>query len=264
MAPSPEADSPAFVRPPEDVLEAQEVQADRGLGGHEVARRQEEHGPNRLRESRRKPWWRIVLDQFKGLVVILLLVAAVIAAAFGQLVEAVAIAAALVLNAVIGFVTEWKALQSMEALKRLGQMTARVRRDGEEQEIPAAELVPGDVVLLAEGEMIPADLRLVEVENLQCNEAALTGESVPVSKTTAPLEDEDTPLADRENMVWSGTAVSRGGATGVVVATGMDTEIGRISEMVEAAEEETTPLERRLEGLGKRLVYLVEIGRAHV
>ncbi len=252
-----DASRPPFLRPVDELLDSLEVARERGLSAGTASRRLEETGPNRLRKSGRKPWWRVALDQFKSLVVILLLVAAAIAAVFGQLVEAVAIAAALVINAVIGFVTEWKALQSMEALRRMGQMSARVRRDGEEREVPSSELVPGDVVLLGEGEMVPADLRLVEVENLQCNEAALTGESVPVSKTTDPLEDPETPLAERENMVFSGTAVSRGGAEGVVVATGMDTEIGRISAMVEEAEEETTPLERRLEGLGKRLIYLV-------
>ncbi len=257
MSPDNDARRPPFLRPVDELLDGLEVAQEQGLAGDTVARRLEETGPNRLRESQRKPWWRVALDQFKGLVVILLLVAAAIAAVFGQLVEAVAIAAALVLNAVIGFVTEWKALQSMEALKRMGQMTARVRRDGEAREVPSSELVPGDVVLLGEGEMVPADLRLLEVENLQCNEAALTGESVPVSKTVDPLEDPETPLAERENMAFSGTAVARGTAEGLVVATGMDTEIGRISAMVEEAEEETTPLERRLEGLGKRLVYLV-------
>ncbi|MBS0002376.1 MAG: cation-transporting P-type ATPase [Thioalkalivibrio sp.] len=257
MSPDNEAPRPAFLRPADELLESLEVARERGLSAGMVSRRLEETGPNRLRKSERKPWWRVALDQFKSLVVILLLVAAAIAAAFGQMVEAVAIAAALVINAVIGFVTEWKALQSMEALKRMGQMSARVRRDGEERKVPSSELVPGDMVLLGEGEMVPADLRLVEVENLQCNEAALTGESVPVSKTTDRLEDPEIPLAERENMAFSGTAVSRGAAEGVVVATGMDTEIGRISAMVEEAEEEATPLERRLEGLGKRLIYLV-------
>jgi Ca2+-transporting ATPase len=257
VSPEKDATRPPFLRPADEILDRLEVTRERGLTGDAVARRLEEIGPNRLRKSRRKPWWRVALDQFKSLVVILLLVAAAIAAAFGQLVEAMAIGAALVLNALLGFVTEWKALQSMEALKRMGQMTAQVRRGGKEREVPSSELVPGDVVLLREGAMVPADLRLLGVENLQCNEAALTGESVPVSKTTDPLEDPETPLAERENMAFSGTAVSRGAAEGVVVATGMDTEIGRISAMVEDATDEITPLERRLEGLGKRLVYLV-------
>lgn len=251
--------SPPFLQSPADVLSRMEVDLERGLSRDEAQKRLQRVGPNRLEETKQKPWWRILIDQFQSLVVILLLVAAVTATAFGQIVEGIAIAAALVINAVIGFFTEWKALQSMEALKRLGQMTAFVRRDGEVREIPTVDIVPGDVVLVGEGEVIPADLRLIKVENLQCNESALTGESIPVSKHSERLDDAEATLAERENMAFSSTAVSRGTAEGVVIATGMDTEIGRISELVAEAEEEVTPLERRLEGLGRRLIYLVII-----
>ncbi len=228
-----------------------------GLTDAEAEERRQQYGPNRLRESEQKSWRRILYEQFTSLVVILLLIASVTAMAFGQIVEGIAIAAALVINAAIGFVTEYKALQSMEALRRIGQVDALVRRGGETREVPADALVPGDIVLLTEGEVVPADLRLLSTENLQANESALTGESVPVDKTTEPLEGDEAPLAERSNMVFSGTSVSRGAAECVVVATGMDTEIGRISRLVEGAEDTATPLERRLERLGQKLIYVV-------
>ncbi len=250
-------EQPAYARPTGDVLDALNVSAEEGLTQAEAEARTEKFGPNRLRESERKSWRRILFEQFTSLVVILLLIASVTAAAFGQIVEGIAIAAALVINAAIGFVTEFKALQSMEALRRIGQINALVHRDGDTREVPADVLVPGDIVLLTEGEVVPADLRLLTTENLQCDESALTGESVPVDKTTEPLDEAEPPLAERSNMVFSGTSVSRGAAEGVVVATGMDTEIGRISELVEGADDDATPLERRLERLGQKLIYVV-------
>jgi Ca2+-transporting ATPase len=238
-------------------LKGLSVDAASGLGKTKVEHRREKYGANRLRERERKSVWAIIVAQFKSLVVILLLFASLTALAFGQVVEGIAIAAALAINALIGFVTELRAMRSMEALRKMGRTTATVLRGGERMEIDAADLVPGDIVVLAEGEVVPADLRLVDIEVLQCNEAALTGESVPVTKSTDPLEEQDPPLAERRNMAFSGTAVTRGEGVGVVVATGSDTEIGRISEMVEGAEDEATPLERRLERLGQRLIYLV-------
>ena len=248
---------PAYALSSADVLSALDVSREKGLTDAEAEERRRHYGPNRLRESEQKSWKRILYEQFTSLVVILLLIASVTAAAFGQIVEGIAIAAALVINAAIGFVTEYKALQSMEALRRIGQVDALVRRGGETREVPADALVPGDIVLLTEGEVVPADLRLLSTENLQADESALTGESVPVDKTTEPLEGDEPPLAERSNMVFSGTSVSRGAAEGVVVATGMDTEIGRISELVEGAEDTATPLERRLERLGQKLIYVV-------
>ncbi len=249
--------APAHTLPAADVLTALDVAAEEGLTDAEAGARIERYGPNRLRESEQKSWQRILYEQFTSLVVILLLIAAITAAAFGQIVEGIAIAAALVINAAIGFVTEFKALQSMEALRRIGQVSALVRRDGETREVPADALVPGDIVVLTEGEVVPADLRLLTTENLQCNESALTGESVPVDKATDPLDQDDPPLAERSNMVFSGTSIARGAAEGVVVATGMDTEIGRISKLVEGADDDATPLERRLERLGQKLIYVV-------
>lgn len=249
----------AYARSADEILKEFAVRLDTGLDPKAVEQRQQEYGRNELREAKQKSPWAIFIDQFKSPVVILLLVAALTATVFGQIVEGIAIAAALVINAAIGFFTEFQALRSMEALRKMGQTTATVRRNGEEQEINAADLVPGDVVILTEGEIVPADIRLIEIENLQCNESALTGESVPVAKSPEPIQEEQPPLAERSNMAFSGTAVTRGAAEGVVVATGMGTEIGRISELVEEAEEAVTPLERRLEKLGQRLIYLVII-----
>ncbi|RRQ21000.1 cation-translocating P-type ATPase [Thiohalobacter thiocyanaticus] len=248
---------PVYRQHAQEVLDRLDVEPGKGLGAQAASERLATSGPNRLREMEQIPAWRILLDQFTSPVVVLLLIAAILAALFARLVEAVAISAALLINAVIGFVTEWRARESIESLKRMGRMQARVRRDGRIDEIPADELVPGDIVLLQEGEMVPADLRLIETENLECNEAALTGESVPVAKATDPVDE--VPLAERSSMVYSGTAVTRGEAEGVTVATGMDTEIGRISALVESAQTGATPLERRLERLARRLIYLVVV-----
>lgn len=207
-------------------------------------------------------WWTrrrgplgILLDQFKSLVVLLLLAASLAALLFDRVVEAVAIALALLVNGAIGFTLEYQAVRSMAALARLGEVRTRVRREGREQIVPAADLVPGDLVLLDAGDQVPADLRLVEAEGLACDESALTGESLPVTKDTGPVAP-GADLAERTGMAYRGTAVTQGTAAGVVVGTGMHTEIGRLSTLVQQAEGELTPLERRLEGLGRRLVGL--------
>ncbi len=194
-------------------------------------------------------------DQFKGLIPLLLVIAAVLALAFGNLVETAAIGAALIINAMIGFFTEFRAVRSMEALTKLNKVTAKVLREGGIQELSAADLVPGDVVVIDGGDLVTADLRLIEANKLEAGEAALTGESVPVSKALSAL-DESTPLAERYNMLFKGTSVTRGSGKGVVVAGGMDTELGRISSLVREAEEEKTPLEKRLDRLGRRLVWV--------
>lgn len=247
----------AYRRKVRDVLSSLDVDQGRGLSAGEVQHRRAEYGLNRLKEAQKKSLWSILLNQFRSLVVILLLFASGVAAVFGQMIEAIAIAAALVINAGIGFVTELSAARSMEALQKMGQVTARVLRGGTEESVEAQALVPGDIVLLREGEVVTADLRLVTAETLQMNESALTGESEPVSKQTEPLEGGDVPLAERANIAFRGTGVSRGEGSGVVVATGLSTEIGQISEMVDDADEDTAPLQKRLEGLGKRLIWLV-------
>ena len=227
----------------------------RGLDVAEAARRLERFGPNTLRAAPRRSAWQVLVAQFRSLLVGLLAAAAVLSAAFGQWVEALAVVVVLVLNAAIGFVTELRAVRSMEALRSLGRVHATVRRGGRLQTVEADALVPGDVVVLEGGDVVTADLRVTQASKLQANESALTGESLPVSKRVAPVA-EDAPLAERLSMLYKGTSITRGSGEGVVVATGMSTELGRISQLVAEAEDETTPLERRLNRLGQRLVWV--------
>jgi len=238
-----------------EVLEALHVSGDDGLGSSEVQKRRRAYGPNRLRGAESKNAWRILVEQFKSLIVLLLAVAAGLSFAFGEWVEGVAVAVVIAINTAIGFITELKAVRSMEALQRMGSVDAKVRREGQAKVIPAEKLVPGDIVLLAGGDVVTADLRLIEASRLQVNESALTGESVPVGKGVKPVA-EGAPLAERSSIVFKGTAVTRGAGEGVVVATGMQTELGRISSLVEEAEEEVTPLEKRLKQLGRRLIWV--------
>jgi Ca2+-transporting ATPase len=232
-----------------------DVSVDQGLSATEVKERRERYGRNRLRDTETRSAWDILIEQFKSVIVALLATAAVLSFAFGEVIEGVAIAVVILINAAIGFVTELRAVRSMEALQELSQVSAKVRRDGQVKEIPAEEIVPGDVVLVDGGDIVTADLRLFEASKLQANESALTGESTPVGKQTDPVE-EDVPLAERASMLFKGTAVTRGAGKGVVVATGMDTELGHISSLVEEAEEEITPLEKRLSQLGHRLIWV--------
>jgi Ca2+-transporting ATPase len=229
------------------------VTPERGLSEAEVHARRRRFGPNRLRQIRPRSAWRILLDQFTSLIVVLLAGAAVLSFLFGRAVEALAIGAVLVINGAIGAASELRAVRSMEALRRLGSVRARVRRDGVAREVDAAELVPGDLVLLEGGDVVTADLRLVAASKLQADESTLTGESVPVTKNFEPCA-EDAPLAERRCMLFKGSSVTRGAAEAVVVATGMATELGRISALVEEAKEEITPLEKRLDRLGQRLI----------
>ena len=243
-------------RPVEEVLSEFRVDTESGLSRSEVRQRKKRFGPNRLREARRRSGWRILVDQFKSVVLVVLLVAAVLAFAVGELPEGIAVLAVVLLNGLIGFTTEWQAVRSMEALSRIGTRRVRVRRDGQEREVAIDDLVPGDVVFQEGGDVAPADLRLIEANNLRVDEAALTGESVAVVKRTEPAEP-DAPLAERHSMVFRGTTVTEGSAEGVVVATGMQTELGRIAEMVEGAEKQATPLQHRLDQLGSRLAWAV-------
>ena len=248
----------AHARPVDELLEQLGVDPDTGLDEAEAARRRREHGANRLEQTSRRGAWSILIDQAKSLIFALLLVAAALSFGFGEIVQGVAILIALVINVAIGFAAELQARRSMEALKSLERVEARVRRAGRILEIPAEGLVPGDIVLLDAGELVPADLRLIAASNLQCDEASLTGESVPVGKSAAPLA-ADTPLAERRNMAFKGTAVANGSGLGVVVAIGAATEIGRIARLTEQAEEEATPLERRLDQLARRLLVVILI-----
>ena len=244
-----------WTRPWREILEVLGVTGTEGLEDKEAKRRRKQYGRNRLRSAKSKSAWAILAEQFRSLLVALLAVAAVLSIAFGEWVEGVAILAVILVNAAIGFVTELRAVRSMEALQRMGSVDAKVRRAGQVQEIPAEKLVPGDIVILEGGDIVTADLRLIEASKLQADESALTGESVPVDKQVEPV-DEEAPLAERASMVHKGTAVTRGSGEGVVIATGMDTELGHISSLVEEAEEKSTPLEERLDKLGRRLVWI--------
>ncbi|MDO8418826.1 MAG: HAD-IC family P-type ATPase [Rubrivivax sp.] len=225
----------------------------RGLTSAEAQRRTAEHGANALPAAPPRPLWRTLVHQFKSPLIYILFVAAVLAVALGHHGDAAVILAVVVVNALIGTFQEGRAERSMAALRRLAGLRVRVVRDGREAQLEARELVPGDVLLLAAGDAVGADARLVELAQLQVAEAALTGESVPVGKTLAALP-EATSLADRRNMVYSGTHVTAGRARAVVVATGAHTEVGRIAGLTEGAQEPTTPLERRIEQFGRWLV----------
>ncbi|MEF8874123.1 MAG: cation-transporting P-type ATPase [Candidatus Thermoplasmatota archaeon] len=240
------------------VLDQYGVSLEQGLDEKEVKKRRKKFGRNKLKETKKKSRLKILVEQFKSFLVILLGVAAIISLIINEVIEGISILAVLVVNAIIGFVTEARAVSSMEALREMTRIDTHVRRKGEVKNIPANELVPGDIVPLQSGDMVPADLRVVESSKLQADEAALTGESIPVSKTSEAIE-EDVPLAERENMLYKGTYLTRGTAEGVVVSTGTETELGQISESIEEAEEETTPLEKKLNTLGQKLIPLLVV-----
>lgn len=238
------------------VAKSFEVDPSSGLSSAEVAQRRSRYGDNALRTTQSRAVWRILLDQFKSLVVALLAVAAVVAWLTGDEVEAIAILVVLGLNALIGFLTEWQAGRALNALRLSSHTTARVRRDQREAMIDTAELVPGDVVILNAGDRVPADLRLLEAASLRAEESALTGESAPVEKAATAVT-ADAVLAERYSMLYLGTMIAAGRALAVVTATGAQTEMGRIGHLVASVPDESTPLERRLDELGRHLVMLV-------
>lgn len=250
-----EGDLPAWSLSTEEILDRFGVSIERGLTENEAHRRRQEYGQNVLRRIQERSLVEILVAQFKSLVVGLLAVASLSALLFGQWLEGLAIGVVLGLNAAIGFTTELRAVRSMEALRELSRVDAVVRRDGQLRSIVADDLVPGDIVQIEAGDIVSADVRLVESNGILANESALTGESTPIEKSSDAIP-ADTPLPDRKNMLFKGTGVSRGSGLGVVVSTGMSTELGRISELVEQAEQEITPLEQRLSTLGRRLVWL--------
>jgi Ca2+-transporting ATPase len=237
---------------------ARELAADvtRGLSGGEVARRREQHGWNALAEAPPVPIWKKLLGQFKELVIWILIVAAIIAGVMGEWADTAAILAIVLVNGIIGFLQEEKAGRALAALQKLSSPMAKVMRDGTLQSVPAREMVPGDRIELEAGDNIPADSRLLTAFSVRVQEAALTGESVPVDKDASCVLNENAPLGDRRNMVYMGTEIAAGKASAVVVTTGMNTELGNIAGLLERSEPEPTPLQRRLAELGKVLVVV--------
>ena len=254
---------PAYRQPYDAVVTALDTDARRGLSREEALRRLDRYGRNELAAEAPVPGWKRFLAQFRDTLVILLLAATAVSAGLWLVeresdlpYEAIAIAAVVLLNAIMGYVQESRAESAVTALREMAAALARVVRDGEHHSIPAAELVPGDVVVLEEGDTIPADARLIHSTALHAAEAALTGESVPVSKGVAAASGE-MPLGDRDNMVFSGTAVSYGRGRAVVVATGMHTEMGRIAGMLHGVRDEPTPLQQELDRVGRVLGTVV-------
>ncbi len=240
----------------EAVLRELNVDTAHGLSDDEVARRREQYGSNELIERGGKHPLRILWQQFTSTMVLILIVAAVVSGLLGKTTETVAIAAIVILFGILGFVQEYRAEQAMAALKKLAVPIVRVVRGGERRELSARELVPGDVVLLEAGSAVPADVRLVESVNLRIQEAVLTGESEAVEKNTDALAAESLPLGDRVNLGYMGTAVTYGRGTAVVVGTGMATELGKIAALIQNVDESSTPLQRRLDGVGKLLALV--------
>ena len=230
-----------------------DVDPKEGLSESEAEARRHKYGANELRAYKPQSLWSIFFRQFKSLIVVLLVFAAVVAFAFGETVEGWAIVIVIALNTLIGFVVELRAIRSMEALYAMSRVHAHVKRNGVLKQAPAEALVPGDVVHIEGGDVIAADIRLLKASKLQADESALTGESLPVGKAIEPV-DESAVLAERSSMLYKGTYVSRGTGEGIVTATGMRTELGTITSLVMEAEEESTPLEKRLEQLGHKLI----------
>ena len=236
----------------------------KGLTAEQVRTRQAQFGPNELQEAPRRGFWRMLLDQFNQFLVLILIVAAIVSALIGwsefnrtgnttEFVDAIAIMAIVILNAILGVVQEGRAEEALAALKKMSAPNARVLRDGYTQTVPSRELVPGDVVILDTGNYIPGDVRLIESANLRIEEASLTGESVAVGKDAQDVLPAETVLGDQHNMAFMSTVVTYGRGQGLVVATGMSTEIGKIAEMIQAYEEEPTPLQVKLDQLGRTL-----------
>ena len=226
---------------------------DNGLSEPVVVARAQDYGPNELKEPRRPTYLKRILDQLKSFVVLLLIVASLVSAALGDWVEAAAIMAIVVLNAVLGVIQEGKAEEALASLKKMAAPEAHVLRGGHRVTLPARELVPGDLVLLEAGNVVPADVRLAESINLKVDESALTGESVAVQKHAEHILKPEAALGDRSNSAYMGTMVTYGRGSGIVIGTGMNTQIGLIAEMIQSFEEEQTPLQKKLDELARSL-----------
>jgi Ca2+-transporting ATPase len=227
-----------------------------GLDEAMVEAQRRRFGPNELQEKEKKPAWVIFLSQFKDFMILVLVAAAIVSGVVGDLTDTVIILVIVLLNAILGFVQEYRAEKAMEALKRMATLQARVVREGAVLSIPSSGIVPGDLVLLEAGNAVPADVRLVETHSLRIDESALTGESVPVDKNEDAIEADEIPLGDRFNMAYKGTLVTNGRAKAVAVQTGMQTEIGRIAGMLQQPDT-VTPLQKRMHDFGRKLSYII-------
>lgn len=227
-----------------------------GLTTKVAAEKIRQYGKNELQEKKKKPAWLLFLSQFKDFMILILIAAAVISGMVGDLIDTIVILVIVLLNAIMGFVQEYRAEKAMAALKKMAAPQATVLRDGHPVHLSSAELVPGDVVLLEAGNAVPADLRLTEAHSLRMEESSLTGESVPVDKTSDTLPEDDLPIGDRFNMAWKGTLITAGRGKGIVVATGMNTEIGKIAGLLQE-EESITPLQKRMADFGKKISWLI-------
>ncbi|MEB3101249.1 calcium-translocating P-type ATPase, SERCA-type [Ferviditalea candida] len=237
-----------------EILSAYQLQPTKGLSDKEARDRLEQYGRNELSEGKKISPLTLFLNQFKDFMVLVLVGATLISGMLGEYLDAITIVMIILMNGILGFAQEFRAERSLRALKALSAPVAKVIRNSAVMQIPAIELVPGDLVLLDNGDRIPADIRFIETNNLYVEESALTGESVPVGKHSKVIDEEDVPLGDQKNMGFMGTMVTRGTAQGVVIRTGMDTEMGKIADLIQNTEEMQTPLQQRLEQLGKILI----------
>ncbi|HEY8661057.1 MAG TPA: cation-translocating P-type ATPase [Hanamia sp.] len=227
-----------------------------GLSAAEAEKKLLQIGPNQLQEGKKKTIAGILLAQFKDVMILILLAAAIISGFIGDITDTIVILVIVILNAIIGFIQEYRAEKAMQALKQMAITEAKVLRDAITTWLPATELVPGDIVMLEAGNAVPADIRIIESINIKIEEAALTGESQAVDKITFPLEADNLPIGDRKNIAFKGTFVTYGRGTGIVIATGMQTELGRIAKMLQE-EDVLTPLQQRMASFGKKLSVLV-------
>jgi Ca2+-transporting ATPase len=248
-----DTDPPRWHTLPVDEAMARLESGRQGLSQAEASRRLQVHGPNELQSLGRETAWHIFVSQFKNVLILILLAGTIISGFLGHTLEAVVITVIVLLAVLLGFIQEYRAGRALEALKKMAAPVARALRDGREEALPARDLVPGDVVVLRAGDRVPADTRLTEAVNLSIDEGALTGESAPVEKTVAPIDDPGLPLGDRRNLSYAGTMVVYGRGQGLVVSTGMSTEVGQIARMVETVEVARTPLQDNLDRLGGTL-----------
>ena len=245
-----------YRKTPQQALEAQNASAE-GLSAQEARRRAEQYGPNKLSEGKKKSTLQVFLEQFKDLMVLILIIAAVISAFSGNVESTIVIFAVLVLNAILGTVQYEKAEKSLESLKAMASPTAKVMRGGVRVEIPSADVVPGDIVLLEAGDMVVADGRVLENFSLKVNESSLTGESEGVDKTAEAIDADQVALGDQKNMVFSGSLVTYGRATVLVTGTGMDTELGKIAALMNQTQQRKTPLQQSLDSFSAKLAMVI-------